>query len=158
MKIKQFLTLVGLLLFAAKINAQTPTNFSASHLKASENMLLATGIDKSMATMTANVVDAFSNNVPEQNRAQFKTVLNNFFKKYLNWESVKDDFKRIYAEEFSEEELNQLVKFYNTPLGKKVNEKMPILQQKGMQLGQKIVQDHQEELQAEIQKNFKKPE
>src|SRR5690606_1765373 len=108
--------------------AQTATNFAPSHIKAAEEMLLASGIDKNMNSIFDNVVQAFSNNVPTHHKAKFTEVLTAFLNKYMNWDSLKDKFAIVYAEEFSESELKQLTEFFNTPIGKKMNEKLPVLQ------------------------------
>jgi len=57
---------------------------------------------------------------------------------------------KIYMAEFSESELNELTKFYQTPLGKKTIQKMPALMAKGAEIGQKRVQKHLPELQAAL--------
>ena len=43
----------------------------------------------------------------------------------------------MYMEEFTEAEINELVKFYKSDLGKKVASKQAVMAQKGMALGQK---------------------
>ena len=58
----------------------------------------------------------------------------------------------IYNRHFTEEDLDAIIEFYNTPAGKKLGEKTPIItqesmtagQQWGMQVGQKIVNKLQE--------------
>lgn len=44
----------------------------------------------------------------------------------------------IYMDEFSEYDLRELGKFYKTPLGRKVLQKVPVLTQKGMERGGSI--------------------
>lgn len=56
--------------------------------------------------------------------------------KELTWESLKPDFVEIYSSVFTEDELNQLIAFYKTPIGQKLIEKMPELQAKSMQIMQ----------------------
>ena len=43
---------------------------------------------------------------------------------------------KLYTTNFSEQELKDLVKFYQSPLGKKVLEKMPAVTQQSAQLTQ----------------------
>ena len=74
-----------------------------------------------------------------------------FLGKYMSWASLKDDMAKIYMSEFSETELNELNKFYQTPLGKKTVQRMPALMAKGAEMGQKRIQEHLPELQATIQ-------
>ena len=42
---------------------------------------------------------------------------------------------RLYAEHFNEAELDELIAFYETPLGQKMIAKFPVLTQESMQLG-----------------------
>jgi hypothetical protein len=155
MKLKSILLAISLVFTMQLAKAQAVANFTPSHIKAAEDMLLASGIDKNMNSIFDNVIHAFSNNVPTQHKAKFTEVLTAFLNKYMNWDSLKDKFAVVYAEEFSESELKQLTEFFNTPIGKKMNEKLPVLQQKGMLIGQQVIKDHQAELQSEIEKNFK---
>ena len=73
-----------------------------------------------------------------------------FLAKYMSWDSLKADMIKIYMDEFTESELGELNKFYQTPVGKKTVEKMPTLMSKGAQLGGQRVQEHMPELQAAI--------
>ena len=79
-----------------------------------------------------------------------------FLNKYMGWASLKDDMAKLYMANFSESELNELNKFYQTPLGKKTVQKMPTLMTKGAEIGQKRVQEHLPELQAAIAAGEKK--
>lgn len=72
----------------------------------------------------------------------------------MSYESMKDDLAKIYAEEFTEQELKDITKFYLTPAGKKVNQKMAALMQKGVVLGQNRMQAHLAEFQNDLQKAF----
>jgi uncharacterized protein len=69
-----------------------------------------------------------------------------FFTKYLNWASVKEDTITAYTQEFTEPELKKLTEFYKTPLGKKANEKMPQLAFIAGQIGLKKARANQTEL------------
>lgn len=42
----------------------------------------------------------------------------------------------VYMEEFTHDELKQMLAFYETPVGKKLSEKTVVLYQKGQQAGQ----------------------
>ena len=121
----------------------------ASQKKAAESLLALMGMEKllsqSVDQMLALQVQQNPSLAPYQ--AQMKTFLN----KYMSWASLKDDMAKVYMAEFTEAELNDLIKFYQTPLGKKTVEKMPSLMAKGAEMGQKRMQEHLPELQAAIQ-------
>ena len=70
------------------------------------------------------------NMVPEHNREAFKKDLtestNGLYSKMAN----------IYMESFTEEEVDKILEFYATPVGKKLVKVTPELTKKGMELGQ----------------------
>jgi hypothetical protein len=86
----------------------------------------------------------------------FKDEMKKFLSKYMSWSTMKGDMVKIYAAEFTEPELKELLAFYQTPLGKKTVAKMPKLMAKGAELGQQRVQEHLPELQKAIQERATK--
>lgn len=120
----------------------------ASHRKAVESLFnlmdMESLLNQSVDKMLALQVQQNPAIAPYQ--AQMKAFLN----KYMSWASLKDDMSKLYMEAFSESELNELNKFYQTPLGKKTVQKMPLLMTRGAEIGQKRVQEHLPELQAAI--------
>jgi hypothetical protein len=136
---------VALLLFAVvpMLNAQDK---NSSHYKAAEQMLtlmdMPTVLKKSVDEMVAMQVQQNPSIAP------YETVMKEFLAKYMSWDSLKADMVKIYMDEFTEAELGELNKFYQTPVGRKTVEKMPTLMSKGAQLGGQRVQEHMPELQA----------
>jgi hypothetical protein len=52
--------------------------------------------------------------IPEANRASFMKVMETFMGKYFTWDAIKDKLgQKMYAAEFTEDELKQLTAFYN---------------------------------------------
>ena len=73
-----------------------------------------------------------------------------FFSKYMSWNSLKSDMVDIYSRNFTEPELRDITKFYQTPTGRKMSSTLPQLMQSSMEIGQKRVQEHLPELQEAI--------
>lgn len=48
-----------------------------------------------------------------------KDSVQQFFSKYMGWNAVKTDMKRLYAKYYSEPEIDELIRFYSSPAGKK---------------------------------------
>lgn len=69
-------------------------------------------------------------------------------KEEMSWDKVKDDFIRIYMTVYTEEEILGLVAFYESPLGQKVIEKMPLMAQESMVISQKYVSRVMPKIQA----------
>ena len=144
--------LVGALAFfqSATIRAD-----EASHRKAGESLFGVMG----MESLLSQSVDQMLAMQVQQNPAlaPYQAQMKAFLSKYMSWASLKDDMTKIYMAEFSEAELNELTKFYQTPLGKKTMQKMPALMAKGAEIGQKRVQEHLPELQAALAAEKKTP-
>jgi hypothetical protein len=152
---KLWILAAALVLAAPAVRAQSTTAasaaatpVSASHRKAAEELLATTGSEKNMAEMTSRMLDAQLEQRPEMKPVE--PEMRAFINKYMSWQSIKDDLVQLYAQEFSEKELKELNKFYQTPVGRKTIQKMPMLMQAGMEIGQKRVQEHLPELQKSI--------
>ncbi|GGG26826.1 DUF2059 domain-containing protein [Christiangramia forsetii] len=68
--------------------------------------------------------------VPEEDREAFKKELA---------ESTQGLYKKmatVYTESFTEEEIDEILEFYATPIGKKMVAVTPELTKKGMEIGQ----------------------
>lgn len=140
------ITIASMLLLCIGAKAQTTENLTPSHLQAAETYLIATGINTKFGTITDNIINTFSNQIPENERQAFVDVMKKFMSKYYTWDTLKGKMDELYAAEFTKDELDQLTVFVKTPLGKKFTDKAATLLQKGMLLGQQVVQDHQAEL------------
>ena len=82
-------------------------------------------------------------------------VVKEFLKKYMSYESLKQELAKVYLDNFTIKEIRELIEFYQTPLGRKVAEKTPLLAIEGGNIGRKRVMEHQNELQQMIIKALK---
>jgi hypothetical protein len=120
----------------------------ASHRAAAEGLLNLMDMDKIMAQSVDQMVTVQVKQNPSI--APFEQQMKAFLNKYMSWASMKADMVKLYADEFTEPELKELTVFYQTPVGRKTVQKMPQLLAKGAEIGQKRIQDHLPELQADI--------
>lgn len=152
----KLIALAGVILFfSSSLKAQTTDQtLTPSHLAASQQMLLALGLDKQFSTIVTNQIDALSSQAPEDKRDAFKRVMKTFMNKYFTWDLLKDKIAAIYANEFTEDELKQITAFYNSPVGQKVGQKLPSLMQQGMMVGQTAVEAHKGELEQMMTDEF----
>lgn len=68
-------------------------------------------------------------NVPEAKRAEFKKEFEESLKDF------KSRMAEVYMEEFTHDEIKELIQLYDTPIGKKLYEKNKVLYDKGQQVG-----------------------
>lgn len=83
--------------------------------------------------------------------APYRDVFLGFFAKYMSYEALKPKLAAVYAEEFSAAELDAAAAFYSTPTGKRFLVKLPILFNKGVEIGQQAVAEHLPELQEAVE-------
>jgi hypothetical protein len=75
---------------------------------------------------------------PEQ-RAKAQEVQSRILdltKSRMNWETLRPAIVKAYSETFSEEEIDGILAFYESPAGRAMREKMPILMPKVMAAAQ----------------------
>tara|TARA_B100001179_G_scaffold222190_1_gene198382 strand:+ start:279 stop:734 length:456 start_codon:yes stop_codon:yes gene_type:complete len=80
--------------------------------------------------------------MPDQAPACYKEAepeLINTVRQATDFERTKPFLTQMYTDVFSEEELQQMIRFYSSPVGQKTLEKMPILQQKALQHSQSVL-------------------
>jgi hypothetical protein len=132
------------LIFAAFVRAD-----ENSHKKAANELLVTMDIQKMLEKSNARMVTLQL----ARNRkiAGYENVLNTFYNKYSNWDIVKDDVIKMYTEKFTEAELNELTKFYKSPVGQKALAEIPTLMLHTIAAGQKNIEKNLPELQQEIQ-------
>lgn len=164
---KYWIVIVGVLVLAGT------TTFAdeASQRKAALKLLEVTNsqkiLDQMMASMEQMMTSQFkAMNLPPEGREAAEEARKEslaMLRDILSWEQMRDLYVDIYSEVFTEGELNQLVEFYQSPLGARLLEKMPEVMQKSMQKTQAVMMTKMPEFQkrmeakmAELQKKYPK--
>ena len=120
----------------------------ASHRAAVEKLFATMNMEKTHAASLENILQQQSRANPAM--MQLQGTMRDFLNKHMGWASLKEDMVKIYEEGFTEEELGELNKFYESPVGKKSIEQMPSLMGKGMAVAQERMKEHLPELQAAL--------
>jgi hypothetical protein len=142
---KIFLLSLVMVLFGGRAAAQEIT---PAHHAAAVEMLMAMNIQENIDASVETMLKLQTEQNPAM--AQFADIMRDFMKKYMTWETLKDQYADIYARAFTQQELRELTAFYRSPIGRKMASAMPQLMNEGAQLGQKAVMDHMPELQQAI--------
>ena len=117
---------------------------AASHAASAETFLKLAHADKLGTPVYMQVQQMFAQRfeqtkAPASKKALLETYqakANTALDQAIGWDKLKPDMVKLYTANFSESELNDLVKFYQSPLGKKVLEKMPQLTHQSAQMTQ----------------------
>lgn len=87
----------------------------------------------------------------EKQIAEFNSIFTDWWENDVDQDSIISEYKHLYAETFSTQELTELDLFYQTPLGKKMLLSMADITKKGVQIGTVAAQAKQPQLLAKIQ-------
>jgi hypothetical protein len=153
----------GLLLLAPVVKAQNttaavvaPTIISAAQRKAAESLL---EVMQSEKTINQSIDMTLALQIEQNpNLKKLEPEMRAFMNKYMSWTALKTEMVDLYAREFTEKELRDLTKFYQSPTGQKYVSKQNVLLQAGMQLGQRRVQENLPELQRMLEEKMKAQE
>ena len=77
---------------------------------------------------------------------EIRAAVTHWYNTEIKWDEIKPKLVDIYVKEFSEQELKELLAFYQTPTGKKSLVKLPALFQQGAAIGQQYFMGKQETL------------
>lgn len=105
---------------------------------------------KSMQTAQFQQMSGMSGEASTQAQESVQKMMD-MIAQEMSWDKLKDDYIRIYAETFSEEELQGIIAFYKTPVGSKFIEKSPELMQRAMELSQRQMGDIMPKIQKMMQ-------
>lgn len=130
--------------------AEQQTQYSPEDYEAAYGMLEASGASRSMSHVLGKMSEIILQANPQLEPA--KAELDDFFKKNFSYDSMKKDLAETYLKHFSRDELLELKKFYETPLGRKIAEKQPLLTMEASRISQNRAQAVLPELQAIIKK------
>ena len=130
---------------AAVLNAAEPTP-GGSHYKAAEQTLTLMDMEAVLRKSIDEMLKAQIAQNPSM--APFESVMRQFLMKHMSWDSLKADTIKIYMATFTEKELEEMNRFYQTEVGRKMAEKMPELMGRSAELGAQRLQEHMPELQA----------
>ncbi|MEP2776012.1 MAG: DUF2059 domain-containing protein [Luteolibacter sp.] len=89
--------------------------------------------------------------LPDEAIVEIKAAANKFFTKTFEDPEINGELAKVYENNFSNEEMEELLAFYQTPVGKKSLETMPQVMQQSGAVGQKFAEKNQAEFQAEMQ-------
>lgn len=94
---------------------------------------------------------------PEQQKAldEFHTKMMAILHKELGWEAMQPIIMQIYQKSLSQDEVNGMIAFYNTPTGQAVIKKMPVIMQNSMTLMQQKMPHMVQEIQQAAKESFK---
>ncbi|WP_341305214.1 DUF2059 domain-containing protein [Pseudomonas sp. TMP25] len=115
-----------------------------SHSADAERFLLLARADRLAVPVFTQVQQMFAQRFAESNAPQSEKALletyqaqaNAALEQAVGWDMLKPDMVKLHTRNFNEQEMKDLIRFYESPLGKKVLEQMPSLTAQSAQLTQ----------------------
>ena len=121
----KFSILIALSFSSFALSAQDSTK-----IKHIQQFMEVTGSAKLGMQVLTNVTAAYRNIYPDASNDFWDEFI-----KEVDPQALVNLVIPVYEKNFSDEDIVQLIAFYQTPLGKKVVEKMPAIMQESMQIG-----------------------
>ena len=122
---------------------------SATHRDAVRQLIEVTHLrevtEKSMEAIMKSQMEQMPQLVP------YEGVLKAFYKEQLDWRALEPEYTRIYLEVFTEKEVRDMVALYQTPLGRMMLAKTPVVIAKSNDFASRRVQAAMPQLMHRLQ-------
>src|SRR4030042_6750610 len=106
------LILIVLAVLAGNLTAENKDDNKISQeetenrLKASEELVTAMKMKEGWQQTLNNMIEVQTKQIPGM--IELKEVFEEFFNKYLGWDNIKEDYIKMYAEEFTAAEIKEI--------------------------------------------------
>ena len=136
-----FYIFIFLLCVAGISNAQVDAKYS----KTLQEMFAMTGSEENYKMAIQQIFERFKKKYPNVGEEVWTEIRHDFFSS--SFASLVEMLVPIYNKHMTQSDLEELIVFYKTPLGKKFTKTYPLILQESMQIGEswgmKIQQDFQ---------------
>ena len=134
-----------------------------------DRLLADTKVEKLLDTMSVNVDQVMRRSMeasmqgqqlsPEQRRAIDATAATfvQVMREEMTWDKLRPLYVQIYQESFTQEEIDGLIAFYESPAGVAFVEKMPFVMQKSMSIMQSRMAPMMEKMKAAMKEAIAEP-
>jgi uncharacterized protein len=111
---------------------------SATHREAVKQLMAVTHLREVTAQSMDAVLKAQMEQMPQLKA--YEGIMKDFIREQMSWSILEPELTRIYLEVFTEKELRDIVGIYQTPAGKMMLAKMPVLLAKSNEFTQRRLQ------------------
>ena len=125
----------------APVTSAQPQKLDAARLEAARKLLQVTGSDKLAEQMVHMMVPQIANfliRAKPEKKDEIVKILKGVIKEQTKPETMnrlRETLARIYAQEFTTEEMKKIIAFFETPEGRKFVQKMPSIMAKSQRAG-----------------------
>jgi hypothetical protein len=136
---KIVLGLTLILAFSANLQAQT-TDEKLQELFDTMNMdaTINTMYQQMQSMMSSSVADKVMSSDQEEVYNKYQKELLSLMQTEMGWDDMQADLLVIYKQNFTDQEISDMLAFYKSATGQSVLQKMPVVMQESMQVGQQM--------------------
>lgn len=143
------MTTVILLFSAASLaSAQNVGDGDKEYKDALGKMMKSSGATAAIDVMIPQIVEMMKQTAPNAPQSLWDSFVEKCKSKF--GDKLVELYVPIYKKYMTLDDLNQLIAFYETPIGKKMSTTSPKIMVEGMQIGQKLGMEIANELQTEL--------
>ena len=77
---------------------------------------------------------------------RYQGVIQQWASTYLTWERMRAELAQTYHSHFTNAEINQMVSFFQTPVGQKYVRYAPLLREETIEIGKRLAREQQPRL------------
>jgi hypothetical protein len=155
MRISRLLTLLTaslLLVSVQPAHAQAPAAAPAvtpTHRVAVQRLIVVSRVRELSEQSTETMMATQLQQMPQL--GPVAGVLREFYHEQLSWTVLEPEFMRLYLEVFSEAEVHDLIRFYESPAGQTLLTKTPVLMAKSQEVSSRRLQAAMPQLMQRLQ-------
>ena len=149
-------TLTCSIIIALTLFAHSYAETTSDKTSAIQEMFHLIGIDKQMTggfDAMLPIVDQLASQLQldANGKEELKTIYRDWWENDIDRKAMEEKMVELYAKIFTTAEINELNKFYRSPVGQKFLEKLPELMKLGAEIGMKEAQSKQTKLLERLQ-------
>ena len=147
---KKNILAIAFLVFGVFTNAQSSKDVKIAKL------LETMGSTQAMKTSVEYMINYYKQNNPQISSEYWDNA-----SKHVDYDELVQKLIPVYSKHFTEQEIVDLLKFYNTSTGKKMIEKTPTILEESMEIGRKwgieLAQKIEKEIPVSTKKEYSSP-
>ena len=147
---KKNILAIAFRVFGVFTNAQSSKDVKIAKL------LETMGSTQAMKTSVEYMINYYKQNNPQISSEYWDNA-----SKHVDYDELVQKLIPVYSKHFTEQEIVDLLKFYNTSTGKKMIEKMPTILEESMEIGRKwgieLAQKIEEEISVSTKSEYSSP-
>lgn len=129
---KKIVTIIALTIITTSVSFG---QVDESYTKTLKTMFKAAGSEETYKTIITQMFNMFKEQYPNVEEKVWIDLEEEFIK--VSMDELVLMIAPVYAKYLNQSELQQLIEFYDSPVGRKLAESTPLITQESMQIGQK---------------------